>query len=205
MFCLVLGTHNAKKLREIKSLLCGLDVNVTSLDQYPTAITVEESGSTFAENARLKATQQATHLNQWVLAEDSGISVISLGNQPGVYSARYAGPEATDEQNNQKLITEIQAIPKDKRQAFYTCQLCLADPQGTVVFETNATFHGIITEHPQGEHGFGYDPLFLVPEYHKTVAQLGPTTKSAISHRAKAMRRFRKWIVAFMASHASGL
>lgn len=204
MFRLVLGTHNAKKLREIKSLLCGLEVDVTSLDQYPSALTVEETGETFEENARLKATQQATHLNQWVLAEDSGISVPSLGGQPGVYSARYAGPEATDEQNNQKLVNEIQALPQDKRQAFYTCQLCLADPQGTVVFETNATFHGLITEHPQGEHGFGYDPLFLVPEYHKTVAQLGPTTKSAISHRAKAMRRFRKWLVAFMVSNAGG-
>ena len=190
MFELVLGSHNQKKLLELRALLDPKLVRVFSLAELPNAIEVEETGTTFTENARLKAVQQAMHLNRWVLAEDSGLSVDALGGRPGVYSARYSGEQASDTENNQKLLVELAGVPQARRTAFYTCQICLADPQGQVTLETTGTCHGWIIEQPRGEHGFGYDPLFLVREYHRTFAELGPATKKAISHRARAMRQF---------------
>jgi len=192
---LVLGSHNEKKLHELKALLREMHVRVRSLAEFPHSLHVEETGSTFRENARLKAIEQARYLKCWVLAEDSGLTVPALRNQPGVYSARYAGHGATDAANNRKLIGEIQALPESQREAYYTCQLCLAAPDGEILFETTAEFHGRITDQPAGEYGFGYDPLFWVPEYHRTVAQLGPASKSAIGHRGRAMRLFCRFMM----------
>lgn len=188
MFDLVLGSSNAKKLVELRDLLDSSAIRLTSLADIPEAIQVEESGTTFVENARLKATVQARHLKRWVLAEDSGLSVDALGGRPGVYSARYADLHATDEQNNRKLLAELGDLPRGKRTAFFTCQVCVSDPEGVVRLESCGHCRGIIIEAPIGEHGFGYDPLFLVPEYHRTFAQLGPVTKKALSHRSRAMR-----------------
>lgn len=188
MFDLVLGSSNAKKLVELRDLLDPTLIRIASLAEIPEAIEVEESGTTFVENARLKATVQAQHLGRWVLAEDSGLSVDALGGRPGVYSARYAGLHATDEENNRKLLAELADLPREKRTAFYTCQVCVSDPQGVVRLESCGHCRGIIIETPAGEHGFGYDPLFLVPEYHRTFGQLGPVTKKALSHRSRAMR-----------------
>lgn len=190
MLDLVLGSHNAKKLAELRALLEGSAVRVSSLADIPGSIEVDETGTTFVENARLKATVQARHLGRWVLAEDSGLSVDALGGRPGVYSARYAGPHASDASNNRKLLDELAAVPDAKRTAFYTCQICLADPAGEVRLEASGVCHGRITSTAAGSHGFGYDPLFLIPEYHRTFAELGPATKKAISHRSRAMRDF---------------
>jgi XTP/dITP diphosphohydrolase len=174
----------------MRALLLPLGIEVLSLSQLDNAIEVAETGATFIENARLKAVQQATHLKTWVLAEDSGLSVPALDGRPGVYSARYSGPGATDESNNLLLLSELANIQVADRGAFYTCQLCLADPAGEIRFETTGECHGMIGTEPLGSSGFGYDPLFIIHEYHQTFAQLGPATKQAISHRARAMRKF---------------
>jgi XTP/dITP diphosphohydrolase len=198
---LVLGTHNQKKLRELQQLVSHYAIMVRSLTEYPDAIVVPETGTTFVENARLKATVQAMHLQRWVLAEDSGLSVAALNGRPGVYSARYAGDDATDEANNHLLLHELAAVPEDKRAAWYTCQICLASPQGKVVFEATGQCHGRIALSAQGDHGFGYDPLFVVAEYHRTFGQLGPRVKQAISHRARAMRYLQSQLTQLLAVH----
>ena len=189
-FQLVLGTHNQKKRRELEILLAGMPINVKTLEDFPDAISVEETGNTFAENAALKATTQAKHLDAWVMGEDSGLSVKALKGEPGVYSARYAGEDGNDSANNAKLIQSLESVPKEKRQAWYTCHMTLSDPQGNVHIDVEQTCRGRIVDVPRGEAGFGYDPHFELPEYHQTFAELGDAVKSVISHRAKAMRQF---------------
>jgi XTP/dITP diphosphohydrolase len=201
MFELVLGSHNKKKLAELQGLFDPSTVKIASLEHIPGAIEVDETGTTFQENARLKAVQQAVHLNRWVLAEDSGLSVDALDGRPGVYSARYSGVGADDLSNNAKLLEELIGVPPEKRTAFYTCQLCLASPAGEVVTEATGRCFGVIGDRPQGSHGFGYDPLFIIREYHRTFGQLGPATKKAISHRARAMGLFHRQFVQIVLSN----
>lgn len=189
-FKLVLGTHNAKKVAEMHLLLPADALEVTALSDWAEAIEVAETGSTFTENARLKATEQAIHLQRWVMAEDSGLVVDALAGAPGVYSARFAGPSATDADNNRLLIKRLADVPEADRTARYVAHICLADPQGDVVLETHGHCCGRIVSEPRGAHGFGYDPHFIVPEYHQTFAQLGPAVKKAISHRSRALRAF---------------
>src|SRR5947207_14469465 len=129
---LVLGSRNRKKLGELVELLAPQGWAVKSLSDFPDAIEVEETGDTFAANARLKATVQARHLKQWVLGEDSGLSVDALGGAPGVYSARFSGPQATDASNNRLLLDELSGVPLEKRMAHYTCYAALSDPDGNV-------------------------------------------------------------------------
>lgn len=190
MLNIVLGTHNAKKLAELKQLLPAQHVRLTSLAELPEALEVDETGTTFRENAALKATVQALHLGRWVLAEDSGISVDALDGRPGVFSARYAGEPADDAANNQRLLDELQGVPESRRGAHYTCQLCLSDPAGQVRLEGTGYCHGRIAQQEAGAHGFGYDPLFVVPEYHRTFGQLDPLVKRILSHRGRALRPF---------------
>lgn len=189
MIDLVLGTHNAKKLAELRELLPDEGVvRLRTLDDFPDSIDVAETGTTFQENARLKATEQARRLGRWVLAEDSGLSVVALDGAPGVYSARYSDPGATDARNNEKLLRALSEVPAEQRAAFYTCQTCLSDPEGKVRLETTGRCYGVIATEPSGRGGFGYDPLFVVPELHRTFGELGPAVKRAISHRARALR-----------------
>ncbi|TWU48164.1 RdgB/HAM1 family non-canonical purine NTP pyrophosphatase [Rubripirellula reticaptiva] len=190
MFDLVLGTNNAKKLIELRLLLPDDQIQLTSLAQIDGSIDVEETGLTFAENAALKATEQAVHLNRWVLAEDSGLTVDALAGEPGVYSARYAGQHGDDEANNDKLLSELKGVPDEKRSAKYNCYLCLSDPQGSVRLEANGTCGGRIGHARSGDAGFGYDPLFIIPEYHRTFGELDLTVKRALSHRSRALREF---------------
>lgn len=195
---LVLGTHNQKKRRELEHLLAGRPIELLTLDDFPNAIEVEETGQTFIENARLKATQQAQNLGVWVLGEDSGLSVEALGGKPGVYSARFAGPDATDQRNNRKLLEELAEVPLEERAAWYTCTMALSDPQGNVLLEASGECHGRIVFEPRGSNGFGYDPLFEIIEYHRTFGELGPVVKSVLSHRARAYRQFmRRWDTMF--------
>jgi XTP/dITP diphosphohydrolase len=189
-FQLVLGTWNEKKRRELELLLNPYGIILKSLQEFPEALEVEETGSTFEENATLKATVQARRLGQWVLGEDSGLCVQSLKGAPGVYSARYAGTDSNDQANNQRLLQEMEGIPLERRSAFYVCQFCLADPTGIVRIKSRGECHGRILAEPRGDHGFGYDPLFEIPEYHQTFAELGDGVKSVLSHRAKANRLF---------------
>ncbi|MDD3587499.1 MAG: non-canonical purine NTP pyrophosphatase, partial [Thermoguttaceae bacterium] len=150
---------------------------------------VVEDGNSFGENATKKATQQARYLNRWVLAEDSGISVPVLNGAPGIYSARFSGPDATDEKNNLLLLEKLADFAGEKRTAFYTCYMVLSDPEGIVRFESEGRCYGRILTSAHGHNGFGYDPLFEVVEYHKTFGELAPEVKRVISHRARAGRQ----------------
>lgn len=189
-FCLVLGTNNVKKRRELMVLLEPFDIEIKTLSDFPNSIEVEETGSTFAENAQLKATEQAVNLGQWVMGEDSGLSVQALDGAPGIYSARYSGAEATDQTNNAKLLEELRDVPPEKRTAWYTCHMCLSDPQGNVHISCEGYCYGRIIAEEKGGAGFGYDPMFEIPELSQTFGELGDTIKSVISHRARAMRMF---------------
>jgi XTP/dITP diphosphohydrolase len=185
---LVIGTRNRKKGDELGELLAPLGLPVVTLDAFPDALDIVENGDTFAANAALKATTQARHLSRWVLADDSGLEVDALGGAPGVYSARFAGPDATDEDNNRLLLRQLGDSPLEKRTARYVCHVTLADPTGEVRAESHDVCRGRIRFEPAGTNGFGYDPLFEVVEYHRTFGELGSLVKRTISHRSRALR-----------------
>jgi XTP/dITP diphosphohydrolase len=185
---LVLGTTNQAKGRELADLLVPHGFEIHTLHDFANALDVVEDGQSFAENARKKAAEQARHLDAWVLADDSGISVEALHGAPGIYSARYAGPSASDAENNAKLLAELGSLPAEKRAARYYCHVAVADPTGEIRAETSGICRGRIRTEPVGTNGFGYDPLFEVVEYHQTFGELGPAVKAALSHRARAMR-----------------
>lgn len=185
---LVVGTHNAKKGKELTELLSPHGIVVKTLADFPDSIDVVEDGETFAANAQLKAIGQAKHLGQWVIADDSGIQVHALKGRPGIYSARYAGPECDDEANNRLLLEELAGKPPEKRTANYYCHITLADPAGEIAAEAFGKCTGRIVEAPRGTNGFGYDPLFELREYHRTFGELGPEVKRVISHRSRAIR-----------------
>ena len=187
---LVLGTYNQKKAQELSALLVPHGIKLQSLGEFSNAIEVEETGSTFAENAALKATQQAERLHRWVIAEDSGLSVDALSGAPGIYSARYAGLDADDAKNNALLLERLAGTPPAQRGAFYTCHIALSNPAGEIILSCEDYCRGRIRNEPAGSGGFGYDPLFEVREYHKTFGELGGTIKSVLSHRSRALRRF---------------
>ena len=185
----VIGTRNPGKASEIGTYLRAAGIQWVSLAEFPQAPEVTEDGKTFADNGRKKATVLASALGQWVLAEDSGLEVDVLGGAPGVYSARFAGVGATDRQNYELLLEKLQGVPAEKRSARFVCHMVLADPSGKIRAEVCETCRGRITSAPRGESGFGYDPVFEIPEYHRTFAELGPVVKNAISHRGRALRR----------------
>jgi XTP/dITP diphosphohydrolase len=186
---LVLGTANRKKGEELAHLLAPAGLELRTLADFPAAISVVEDGDTFATNAALKAAQQAQHLGRWILADDSGLAVDALGGGPGVYSARYAGPDASDQANNDKLLVELAAVPAPERTARFVCHICLSDPAGTIRAQSEASCRGRILFAPRGTSGFGYDPLFEIAEYHRSFGELSPRVKSQLSHRARAAVR----------------
>jgi len=188
---LVVGTRNAKKRQEIFELLGDLPLEIRDLRSRPDAPEVVEDGTTFEANARKKATELAGFLRQWVLGEDSGLVVPALQGRPGVYSARYAGKQGDDAANNARLLAELAPLPEDKRAAYYVCTAALADPEGQVKAIAEGRCHGIIVRDYRGSGGFGYDPLFLIPEYHRTFGELSPRVKHALSHRARAIEQLR--------------
>lgn len=185
---LVIGTHNQKKGEELAAMLAPYGLRVATLAEFPTAIEVVEDGDTFAANARLKATQQAIHLGQWVLTDDSGIEVDALDGAPGIYSARFAGAEANDQANNDLLLKKLAGLSYERRGARYYCHVSLADPEGTIRAESSGICRGVIRTEPSGANGFGYDPLFEIRELHRTFGELGPHVKQMLSHRSRAMR-----------------
>lgn len=186
---LVLGTANRKKGLELAELFAPVGLELKTLADFPDAIGVVEDGQTFADNARLKATRQARHLDRWVLAEDSGLMVDALDGAPGVFSARYAGPDTNDEANNRLLLERLAQTPLPKRTARYICHMTLSDRSGTIRAESEAFCSGRILFEPRGTHGFGYDPLFEILETHRTFGLLGPVVKATLSHRARAARQ----------------
>jgi XTP/dITP diphosphohydrolase len=193
---ILVATTNPGKVRELRALLGG-QVEWKSLADFPGVPEVKEDGATFAENARKKAVGYAQATGLWTLADDSGLVVDALGGAPGVNSARFSGdrPEGAerkllDRRNMEKLLSLLQDVPPEKRTARFVCCLCLADPE-KVLLETRGTLEGLIADEPAGTGGFGYDPVFFVPQLGKTVAQLGAEEKNAISHRGNAMRALK--------------
>ncbi|MCI0461535.1 MAG: RdgB/HAM1 family non-canonical purine NTP pyrophosphatase [Gemmataceae bacterium] len=188
---LVVGTTNPKKLEEILDILAGLGLELRDLTAYPQAPEVVEDGAMFEDNARKKAVELARALGEWVLGEDSGLVVPGLNGRPGVMSARYAGKQGDDAANNARLLAELDPLPEDRRAAYYVCTAALANPQGEVQAVTEGRCHGIIIREQRGSGGFGYDPLFLIPEFHHTFGELSARVKHALSHRARALERLR--------------
>ncbi len=187
---LYLGTNNRKKIIELVNLLepRGFELKVPA--DFSDIYDVDETGTTFLENARIKANSQARHRGLWAVGEDSGLCVPALGGRPGIYSARFSGPAANDETNNALLLKEMQSLSKDQRRAYYISTIVLSDPDGHVHIETQGECWGRVLREPRGQGGFGYDPLFEIEEYHQTFAEMGLGVKRAISHRARALRAF---------------
>lgn len=190
---LILATRNRHKVDELQALLQPLGISVKSALDYPDMPEVIEDGSTFEENAVKKAVEVSRFTGLPALADDSGLSVDALGGAPGVFSARFAGEDHNDRANNAKLLQLMADIPDGERQAHFVCILAYATPSGNI-----HTFRGIcegmILRETRGNHGFGYDPLFFLPKYGKTMAELEPEEKNRISHRAKAYQKFVEWL-----------
>ena len=184
---IVLATRNEGKLREFQTLLAPLKNQVLSLMDVGIDRDIEESGATFAENARIKALGYSRLTSLPVLADDSGLEVMALGGRPGVYSARYAGPDASDEDRNRKLIEELAHEDKNREARFF-CALALAR-KWTLLLETDGECRGAIIRTPRGANGFGYDPVFLLPELDKTFAELTRAEKNKYSHRSRAIEK----------------
>jgi XTP/dITP diphosphohydrolase len=198
----VIGSHNVHKIREFRAILKKQGLfDLLSLIDFPEYSSPEETGSTFEENAILKAKHAALSLKRWVLADDSGLVVPALQGEPGVHSRRFAGPDATDKDNRRKLLKEMNLLQDSCRQAYFECVLAFASPEG-VVKTVKGVVEGVILEEERGSFGFGYDSLFLKHEYGKTFAELDEETKNRISHRRKALDRLLPTLESVAAEHA---
>lgn len=191
---LLVATKNKNKLKEISQILIDLGINVSSAyEVIESDMDIEETGSTFEENARLKSETISMLTDHFVIADDSGLEVDFLDRAPGVYSARYAGDGATDESNNDKLLNALKDIPLSRRTARFVCAISLS-LKGKTITTFRGTCEGKISKEKIGSHGFGYDPLFLL-ESGKTMAELAVEEKNYISHRARALLQLREFIV----------
>ena len=186
----VLASRNRKKTGEMADLLLPLGIRLRSVAEFPDVAEVIEDGATFAENAAKKASQTAVATGHWAIGEDSGLMVDALQGRPGIYSARYSDPGATDERNNEKLQQELAHVPPEQRGAGYICSVALADPTGTIRLSSEDRCRGRIISEARGENGFGYDPYFLIREYHQTFGELSSAVKQRLSHRARAFAKF---------------
>ena len=195
---IVIGSRNVNKLREIRQILAGLPVELRTLRDYPDAPEVEETGGTFEENAIKKATELADVFGEWVMADDSGLEVEALGGRPGVLSARYAGPDQNDARNMAKLLAEMKSVPENQRAARFRCVIALA-ALGKLLFTAQGECSGRLAFEPRGRNGFGYDPIFLYPEFGKTFAELDASVKNQVSHRARALQEFRRKLESYLA------
>jgi XTP/dITP diphosphohydrolase len=190
---LVLATRNRHKGQELAALLSDLGIGIRTMDEFPQVPDVVEDGETCEANAikKAKAVSQATGL--FAVADDTGLEVDELGGRPGVYAARYAGEQASYEDNWRKLLRELSGVPRDRRTARFITVAAIASPSGNVQV-AEGELQGMIAEQPAGARGFGYDPVFFVPELGKTLAELSPQEKNRISHRAKAFAKVREML-----------
>jgi XTP/dITP diphosphohydrolase len=200
---LLLATSSPNKLRELRAILDGVPVELVSLRETGAGEPpeVEETGATFLDNARIKARAYAAWSGMAAVADDSGLEVDALGGRPGVRSARYGGEEASDRENLDKLLRELDGVPPERRSARYWCAAVLADPPGESWREwhTEAAWEGRIIDAPRGTGGFGYDPVFLPDGWDRTSAEVDAATKDAASHRGRALRALRPAIEAWAA------
>lgn len=182
---LVVATGNKGKLQEIREILTGIEV--LGLSDAGIDCDVEETGKTFAENAYIKASTISQMTDMAVLADDSGLEVEALGGRPGVYSARFAGENATDEENVAKLLSELSHLPEEARHARFACAMCLIFPDGRKIETFGTSCPGIILNEKRGENGFGYDPVFYAPEFKNTFSEMTMEEKNKVSHRKAAL------------------
>lgn len=188
---IIIATKNKGKAKDFEALLEPMGYKVLTLHDVAPHMDVEETGETFEENAILKAETIAEELQATVIADDSGLEIDALGGEPGVYSARYSGEEKNDESNMDKVLQKLVQVPADEKTARFRCVLALASPgQETIIFE--GVCEGLIADERKGDHGFGYDPIFYVPSHEKTMAEMKPEEKAAISHRGNAIRELGK-------------
>lgn len=191
----IIATHNPGKVKEFKEILEPKGYDVKSLAEIGFTEEIEETGHTFEENAILKAEAVAKAVNKMVIADDSGLSIDNLGGRPGVYSARYAGEQKDDQANIEKVLSELKGIEKEQRTARFRCALAVSIPrEETKTVEGHV--EGYIAEEPRGKYGFGYDPIFIVKDKDKTMAELTSDEKNKISHRADALKKLSKLLEA---------
>lgn len=191
----IIATHNPGKVKEFKEILEPKGYEVKSLAEIGFTDEIEETGHTFEENAILKAEAVAKAVNKMVIADDSGLSVDNLGGRPGVYSARYAGEQKDDQANIDKVLSELKGSEKEQRTARFRCALAVSIP-GEETKTVEGHVEGYIAEEPKGEYGFGYDPIFIVKDKDKTMAELTSDEKNKISHRADALKKLSKLLEA---------
>jgi XTP/dITP diphosphohydrolase len=198
---LLIATSNIGKVKEISEFLKNWSLEIKTLQDFCKIEPPEETGKTFFENAYIKAKYWAEKTGLMCLADDSGLEVDVLNKAPGVYSSRFAGEKATDEENNKKLLELLKGIPLEKRKARFVCVIVVYHPSGKFI-TAEGTWEGIIGFEPRGSYGFGYDPIFLVPEYNykKTAAELTPEEKNKISHRGKALAKLKEIFPDFLKS-----
>ena len=199
---IVLATRNQHKKQELIALLRGLGITIRTLDDFPEAPEVIEDGDTCEANAMKKAVEIARYTGLTAVADDTGLEVDALGGRPGVFAARYAGEQATYEDNCRKLLHELQGIPAERRRGRFVTVAAIATPDGKQMSATGV-LEGVIAEEPTGSHGFGYDPVFVLPEYGQTLAQLSPEVKNRISHRARAFTQAKTLLEQLMAEQTS--
>ncbi|MDK2820993.1 MAG: XTP/dITP diphosphohydrolase [Clostridia bacterium] len=192
----VIATHNQGKVEEFKEFFKGIDVKVESLRDFPAFKLPPEAERTFAENATVKARLVAALTELPAIGDDSGLEVDYLNGAPGIYSARFAGEPIDDQKNNEKLLSLLEGVPWEKRTARFRCALAFVTSDGDTHI-AEGTLEGIITTEPRGNFGFGYDPLFYVPQYNKTLAELGAEVKNKISHRAIAFKKLLPYFKEF--------
>lgn len=191
----VIGTRNEGKVAELRGLLGSSGVELVGLSSFEGIPDVPEDGSTFGENAAQKASAYAKLTGHWALADDSGLVVPALGGRPGVFSARFAGEDASDAENTAKLLKEMCDLEDESRSACFVCEMAVAAPSGDVVFRSEGKCHGRIAHKPSGINGFGYDPVFIPEGFSKTFGELSEEVKSGISHRSAAASRIADFFV----------
>jgi len=194
---IVIATRNRKKKEELKTLLKGLGVKLLSVSDFKNIPEVIEDGDTFKENAIKKAVIVSGFTDALTVADDSGLEVEALGGRPGVFSARFSGKEANDVKNIKKLLRLLKRFPQKKRNAQFVCSIAIAK-NGKILKTLEGRCSGVIGFESKGDFGFGYDPVFIVPRYNKTFAQLGAEIKNNISHRARALKKARTFIARYL-------
>jgi len=198
----VIATRNKDKFKEISKILKNSNIKTLSLDDFPGVPQVKEDGKTLVDNALKKALTIARFTRRLTVSDDSGLVVDALGGGPGVYSSRFAGKGATYKKNNEKLLKLLKDVPQAKRQAKFICCVAVAEP-GKIIGIVDGIHRGFITFETKGRNGFGYDPLFVCPGLNKTFAQLSPSLKNRVSHRARAFRKAKKLILEYIRKHKS--
>ena len=197
---LLVATKNAGKIKELNDLLTDLPLNLLSLSEFPSVCEVEETGRTFAENAALKARSYALQTSLQTVADDSGLEVNALGGKPGIFSARYAGESATDEERTAKLLQELSSTRDSERRARFVCAMAISDENGEIKFLAEGVCNGKISLTASGTNGFGYDPIFIPDGYEQTFGELPDQIKQEISHRGRAARKIIQYLRDFYAA-----